>query len=283
MIACLEIGGTHVSSAVIDPAGWQVLRTSRAAVDSAAPADVLLDAFAATARAVSGDAALWGVAMPDPFDYVRGIGNFAGVAKFAALDGVDVGAGLRSRLGADVVFLNDADAFVLGEWAAGAARGAARVVGLTLGTGIGTGWLVDGAVTDPGDPAGGRIHTVTVEGRPLEDVVSRRALRREFAAAGGDPAADVREITSLARDGDATARRAIEVAYTALGRVVGPRLRAFGADLLVVGGSIAASWDVLAPAVLAGAGTLPRTEIVADSDRAALVGAAVHAARAAGA
>lgn len=279
MIACLEVGGTHVSAAVVDPSGWTTVRTFRADVDSTADASTLLDAFADAAREVSTDARTWGVAMPDPFDYERGIGNFAGVAKFAALDGVAVGAGLSERLHADVVFLNDADAFVLGEWAGGVARGIDRCVGLTLGTGIGTGWLVGGEVVDPGVPAGGRIHTLTVGGRLLEDVVSRRALRREYAAAGGDVAADVREITGLARGGDPTAGAVVTAAYQALGRVLGPPLTDFAAELLVVGGSIAGSWDVLEPAVRAGAGELPPVEVVVDSDHAALLGAAVHASR----
>ncbi|SHH27747.1 glucokinase [Jatrophihabitans endophyticus] len=281
MIGVLEVGGTHVSAAVVDPATWRVVRTARADVDADAPEHVLLDSFVAAAGSVDAPpAGVWGVAMPDPFDYAAGIGNFAGVAKFAALDGVDVGAALRARLRADVVFLNDADAFVLGEWAAGVARGAGRCVGMTLGTGIGSGWLVGGVVADPGDPRGGRIHTVTVDGAPLEDVVSRRALRRAFTAAGGDPAADVREITALARDGDATARDVVARSYTVLGSVLGPRLAAFGADLFVVGGSIAASWDVLEPPFRAGAGALPPVRVVVDSDHSALVGAAVHASRA---
>lgn len=282
LVPVLEIGGTHVSAALVDPLSGRVARTFRAALDADGSADALLGAFVAAADALEVvGASIWGVAMPDPFDYVSGVALFEGVGKFGALNGVDVGAALRSRLEAGVAFLNDADAFVLGEWAAGTARGFARCTGLTLGTGVGSGWLVDGRIVDPGDPPGGRIHAVPVDGRPLEDVVSRRALRREFAAAGGTPWADVREITALARAGDVVARRVVDAAYSSLGALVGPRVAAFGADVLVVGGSIAAAWDVLtgpfgAGAARAGA-VLPPVRVVVDSDRSALVGAAVHA------
>ncbi len=78
--------------------------------------------------------------MPGPFDYPTGVGRFAGVGKFESLAGVDVGAGLRERLtgrAERLCFLNDADAFAIGEYRAGAARGHQRVVCLTLGTGWG--------------------------------------------------------------------------------------------------------------------------------------------------
>jgi glucokinase len=142
---------------------------------------------------------------------------------------------------------------------------------------------VDGAIADPGWPPGGRVHRVHIGGRPLEDTVSRRAIRRAFASAGGDAAADVREITALARSGDLLARRALDDAFVPLGRVLGECLSGFRADVLVVGGSMAASWDVLAPAFRAGAegSGLPEVRRAARGDDAPLVGAALHARRSA--
>jgi glucokinase len=287
----LEVGGTHVTAALVDPDGWQVRSALRRDVDAQAGADELIAAWAeaaASAGAQPGDR--WGVAMPDPFDYLHGIALFdAGVAKFGALHGVDVGAALRSAISPQpdsLAFVNDADAFALGEWTAGAARGARRCAGLTLGTGIGSGWLVDGVVTDPGTPPGGRIHQMTIDGVPLEDVVSRRAIRRAYATAGGDPALDVREIAGLARSGDGVARNVLAVAFRALGGVVARCTAAFGADVLVVGGSMSASWDLLEPWFRAGAtstggGTtlLPGIRVAADPDHAGLIGAAAHALR----
>ena len=302
MIPVLEIGGTHVSAALVDATDWQVTSRARLALDADADLDALLARFAAAAAQVGASpprpsrsahtsasrpqraahGAGWGVAIPDPFDYERGIGQFEGVGKFAALRGVDVGAALARRLGASrLAFLNDADAFVLGEWIAGAAIGTQRCAGLTLGTGIGSGWLVGGEVADPGGPPGGRIHRVSIGGRPLEDTVSRRAIRREFATAGGDPAADVQQICGLARAGDGRARRVLDEAFVPLGRVVGECLSGFGADVLVIGGSMAGSWDVLGPAFRAGAegSGLPEIRLAARGDDAGLIGAALHARR----
>lgn len=285
-IPVLEIGGTHVSAALVDPLSWRVRSAMRRELDADASADALIARFLATASRVgAAPGATWGVAMPDPFDYQRGMALFEGVGKFAALRGVDVGTALLQRIvprPAGVRFLNDADAFLLGEWVAGAAAGATRCAGLTLGTGVGSGWLVGGAVVDPGYPPGGRIHRIDLSGRPLEQAVSRRAIRRAFTAAGGAPEADVREIAVLARVGDRTARRVLDTAFVTLGRVVGSCLSGFRADVLVIGGSMAASWDVFERAFRAGAegSGLPVIRVSTDFERAPLVGAALHAQRA---
>ena len=281
-VPVLDIGGTHVSAALVDPSSWSVLQTTRYHLDADGPAPALIDRFwrAGNAlRAPSG--AVWGVAMPDPFDYERGIGQFEGVGKFTGLRGVDVGEALRARLRGSMAFLNDADAFLLGEWAAGAALGARRCAGITLGTGIGSAWLVDGAVVDPGTPPGGRIHRMTIGGLPLEDVVSRRAIRRAYAQAGGDLSMDVKEIAEAARSGVTVARRVLDQAMTALGRVVGRCCAGFRAEVLVIGGSMSASWDLFEPAFRTGAlgNGLPRVVLAADSEHAPLIGAAVHAVR----
>lgn len=280
MIPVLEVGGTHVSAALVDPSGWTVSASTRLPLDADASDAVLLARFAQAAAAVGAPAGSpWGVAMPDPFDYERGIGQFEGVGKFAALRGVDVGSALvRSLRASRLAFLNDADAFLLGEWVSGAAVGSTRCAGITLGTGIGSAWLAGGVITDPGWPPGGRIHRTAIGGRPLEDTVSRRGIRRAFATAGGDPAADVREIADLARAGDSRARRVCDDAFVALGRVVGGCVSAFRADVLVIGGSMSASWDVFGPAFRAGAeGTgLPEVRLAVRADDAPLLGAAVY-------
>ena len=280
-LAVLDIGGTHVTAARVDPRTWTVVGTpSRADVDAHADTGSILDRFAhAGAQVAGGDEATWAIAMPDPFDYVAGIGRFHGVAKFESLDGVDVRAELTRRLPgrpSELVFCNDADAFTVGEWLAGAAKGSARAVGLTLGTGVGSGWVDGGRVVDPGVPPGGRAHLLHVDGAPLEESMSRRAIRRAYAAATGDRIADVREIAALARDGDPRATAVLAHAVHALGRALAAPLRDFDADVIVVGGSMSRSWDLFDAWFREGAGDIavPPVRIAADPDSAPLLGAA---------
>jgi glucokinase len=243
----LEVGGTHVSAAAVDPVTWHVSQQCRTPLDSSADAEAIIATLVRAGAALDvPEGSAWGVAMPDPFDYANGIATFRDVGKFDALYGLDVGAALRTRLPqrpAMMVFRNDADAFVLGEWRLGAAEGFSRCVGITLGTGLGTGWLVDGAVVvdEPGIPELGRARFLSVDGDGLEEVVSRRGIRRAYRVAGGDDA-DVREIAERARSGERRAATTLDRIFDALGRGIGPSLRAFGAEVVVIGGSIAGSW-----------------------------------------
>ncbi|MET8784281.1 ROK family protein [Streptomyces sp. NPDC004589] len=254
MIPVLEIGGTHVTAALVEPRDGRVLHRTRMPLDAHGSADDILGAVRACAGTLAVPAgARWGVAVPGPFDYARGIALFAGVGKFDALYGVDVGAALRGGLWrhpADVVFLNDAHAFLAGEWSAGAARGHRRAVGITLGTGVGSAFLADGRICEdgPGVPPGGRMDLTEVGDEPLEDVVSRRAILLRY----GDPVLDVHNIAERARAGEGRARRVLGTAFSTLGAVLGPRLVDFGATALVVGGSMARSWDLVAPALTSG-------------------------------
>ena len=282
LVPVLEVGGTHVTSALVDPRDWAVRQSTRYSLDADASGNALIDRFWQAGNALRAPAgAVWGVAMPDPFDYERGIGAFEGVGKFAGLRGVDVGDALNRRLNGRMTFLNDADAFLLGEWVAGAARGIRRCAGITLGTGVGSAWLVDGQVVEPGMPPGGRLHRMSIGGRPLEDVVSRRAIRRAYVAAGGDAQADVREIAEAARLGWAPARRVVDTAMTALGGVVGRCVAGFHADVLVIGGAMSASWDLFERPFRTGAlgNGLPEIRLAADPEIAPLIGAAAHAVR----
>lgn len=289
LVPVIEIGGTHVTVALVEAAALRGVPATarRRPLDPGGTAGEIVAAVADAATTVAHRVAAgstWGVAIPGPFDYARGIGRFRDVAKFDALDGVDLGRALSERIGpaaGRMVFLNDAHAFTLGEWAAGAAAGHRRVVGITLGTGIGSAFLADGTVVadGPAVPPEGRVDLLRIDGRPLEETVSRRAILRHFSVAAGSPegAHDVGEIAELARRGDAPARRVLHEALEALGTALAPWLAGFEATVLVVGGAMSASWDLVEPPLRAGLGASDLVVMRAGRpDEAALVGAAVR-------
>lgn len=300
-VPVLEIGGTHVTAALVDLGAGSVVSGSihRDALDSSGSADQVVGAILRCGSRLAADLGLpWGVAVPGPFDYQSGVALFEGVGKFEALYGTDLRAALADGLPQQPVsvrFLNDADAFLLGEWRAGAAAGHDRCAGLTLGTGIGSAFLADGALRREGTgvPAEGRVDLLEVAGHRLEDVVSRRAIRTAYrlrTGAGsldhdGYEAPDVAEIAARARGGDETARSVLQTAFETLGEVLGPWLVDFRATSLVVGGSMTGSWDLIGPAlgeglarVGGGAGARLDIRVAARPDHAALLGAAWHAA-----
>ncbi|MEV8314123.1 ROK family protein [Streptomyces sp. NPDC059900] len=288
MRAVLEIGGTHVTAALVDPLRSRVSRRIRRPLDARGDAERILGTIVRCAGELKVPAGqVWAVAVPGPFDHETGIARFRGVGKFDDLYGIDVRSVLVDGVWprpADVVFLNDAHAFCLGEWSTGAAVGHRRCVGITLGTGVGSAFLADGAVRreGPGVPPGGRVDLLRWAGAPLEHFVSRRAIlaryRSRHGFRDGDRGMDVRDVAERARSGERWAAQVLDEALAALGTVLAPCVRDFGASAVVVGGAVALSWDLVGPALSTGFGDTPvrprRGTLGAD---AALIGAAGYA------
>ena len=266
----MDVGGSHVTAALVD--GDRVVARADADINPHGSADEILGAIAGVGIELGAQQA-WTLAFPGPFDYERGIGTFEGVGKFASIAGRDLRAELGDRLTADVRFVDDADAYIMGEWRAGAARGHSRVIGVTLGTGVGAAFLVDGRpqAGGPGVPAGGNLYPFDYLGRPIEDTVSTRALLALYGADG----VSVREVFERARAGEASALSVVGSTMEHLGRFVAPFIEDFGATVFVVGGSISQSWDLIEPALRSGlAGTsvdIAPSVLLAD---APLIGAA---------
>jgi predicted NBD/HSP70 family sugar kinase len=290
-VPVLEVGGTHVSAALIDTGEWAIVpgTLTRHSLDSELSAQALLSAFVRAASTLATPpGAYWGVAMPGPFDYARGIALFEDVGKFDSLRGVDVGAALCRGITpspASVSFLNDAEAFLLGEWLHGAATGYRRCAAVTLGTGVGSAFLADGEIVGSGPdvPPHGRAHRLYIDGRPLEDFVSRRAIRAAYREATHDRSADVHDIADRARGGDPAAYAVIDAAMRRLGTALAPWLARFGAEVVVIGGSMSASWDLFGPPFTAQLRTHVDVVVVAqDREHAPLLGAARHALTSAG-
>ena len=294
-VGVVDVGGGHVAAGLVVAGGLVAERRTR--VDPHAALRDLLPRLIAPAVQLARDADAsgrpvpehWAVALPGPFDYDAGHGSFAGVDKFASLSGVDLRASFAEALGtppSSVRFVNDAVAYAVGEWSAGAGSTAERLLCLTLGTGVGSAFLADGRPVSDGDdvPRDGDVHTLAIDGRPLEESVSTPALRARFEARTGHDRT-VEEICALARDGDAAAAEVVTTAFAALGRAVGPWARRFGAETVVVGGGVARSWDVVGPPLArglrdgAGDGTgdpeaRPSVVPAALGDQAPLLGAA---------
>jgi glucokinase len=276
----LDLGGSHVTAAEIsvEDGVARVENRHSADVDPHGSAAAILDVVAGAMRAVTADAQPWHLAVPGPFDLVHGIGRYRDVGKFEALLDVDVRAGLAERLapGTALRFVNDADAYGIGEWAFGAGRRVPRMICITLGTGVGSGWVVEGEPIDDGPdvPRDGEAHFIEVDGRPIEETVSTRAILARFRAATGETST-VRAIADRARAGDAAAADAIRGPMEALGAALHPWAVRFAPEVLVVGGGMAGAWDLIGEPITRSL-AYPAAEVVPGSlgDDAPLLGGA---------
>jgi glucokinase len=279
-VLTFDVGGSHVSAAVCLGSDYRLGPVVKAHYDSVETSDGfvnLLSRLGAEAAAGCDNGMGAALAVPGPFNFQAGISLMR--HKLPYLFGVDLRQALAARLGCrpdQVRFLNDADAYLLGEIGAGAARGFARAVGLTLGTGVGSAFAVDGKlVTEgPGVPPGGEIWNVPYEGGIVEDFVSARAISGHYKLSTGQ-ARTVAELAAAAVNDRAAAEAFAEFGRH-LGRMLHTLLAEFHADVVVLGGGISRSPEWFLPATRSQLCDDPVELRVSElMDRAPLVGCGV--------
>jgi glucokinase len=284
-VAALDIGGTHASAGVVALRARAVEDGSRTRVllhAAGTRSELLADIVRAASEVVRPGVHRLGIAVPGPFDYEAGISRIE--HKLVGLYGVD----LRSRIGAAlglpahaVRFLNDAEAFLLGEWWAGAARGHARAVGITLGTGIGSAFVADDQIVRSGPevPPRGELYVLSFRGAPVEETISSRGLVSAYGSSE-DERLDAEAVAARAKAGEPAARRAFEELGRALGEFLAPWLQGFEPSCLVVGGSIARSWELFGQSLRAELESVASLETITAAqqlDDAPLLGAGWYA------
>jgi glucokinase len=307
----VDLGGTKLLAGTVDAELRVHHRVYRLARGDAV-VETIVEGVQEACEAAAGEVLGVGVGVPCLIEPRTGIVT---ACNHYALRHVPLRDLLAERLGLPVVVDNDANAALVAEWRHGAARGARDVVMLTIGTGVGGGIVADGRVLRGGAGAGGELgHIVIDESGPpcpgncpnhgcMEAFVSGPALaiegrRRAEAEPGSGLAAALaagREITGplvteLAHDGDEAARAAIATLGRHLGVGITTLLSIFAPDVIVIGGGLVATGDLLlepARRVVAERALYPardRVRIVAArfGDESGMLGAAALAFEAAG-
>ena len=274
-----DVGGSHVAASVCRGSDLRLGAVCHAPHPAEKSSQAFIDYLHALgAKAADGVEGLAGatLAVPSPFDFAAGISRMR--HKLPFLYGVNLRLALAGRFGwqpEQVSFLNDADAYLLGEIGAGAARGFSRAVGITLGTGAGSAFAVNGRLTGAGEgvPKDGEIWNLPYEGGMVEDFLSSRAITGNYRRRTGE----TRDVASLAAaaETDPAAAACFAEFGKHLGRVIGGMLAGFAPQVVVVGGGISRAARLFLPAA---AGELKGSAIqlrVSElQERAALVGCA---------
>ena len=278
-VLTFDVGGSNVSSAVCSE-GFTLGPVASAAYGKTASRQDFLDLlFQLATRGSEGSEGGMSatLAVPGPFDFKAGVSLMR--HKLPYLYGVDLRQAIAARFGCppdEVRFLNDADAYLLGELGAGAWRGFDRVVGLTLGTGFGSAFAVHGRlVTEgPGIPKDGEIWNVPYQRGIAEDYVSSRAITGNYMRRTGKTCT-VADLAAIAT-GDPAAQESFAEFGEHLGRVIGTVLREFDAEVVVLGGGIARAACLFLQAAQHGLNSVsPELRVSELKDCAALVGCGV--------
>ncbi len=280
-----DIGGSHASAGIVDRESLTIRCVSSRPIDSAGTAESILNEVHLLGTDVLSQASRMGVlpdgiafAVPGPFDYEQGVSRLR--HKYAALYDVNLRRAFELRFeicGARITFLNDAQAFLLGECHAGAARGVHRCVGITLGTGVGSAFALDGSIIEHGFgiPSGGEIYGLPWEGRTVEDTVSTRAIQRRYRQITGEDKT-VRDICFHAVE-DPVAQSVMREFGTSLGHVLGNICMPYRPEAIVLGGAISRSADLFLTAAADALRESPQILRLSQLlDEAALIGAALR-------
>ena len=277
-----DIGGSHASASLVRDEKLELHGVSTCPLKADARKEELLDSLEQLARKVLGDNKVEGhelsgigFAFPGPFDYERGVSHAE--HKHPSLYNVSVRLEMAARFAIDpaqIVFINDAAGYLLGEIFGGAAREGHRVIGMTLGTGVGSAFAVDGKIvtTGVGVPPGGEIWNVPWKGGIFEDAISTRAIQGIYKSLTGQ-AAEVKEIA--ARTGsDPNAAETFRRFGRDYGEVLKNLCEGFHPDLVVIGGAIARSACLFLPHANETLGDIKVKIVISQLfDQAALVGA----------
>ena len=286
----MDVGGTHITSAVIDVTDMKVLKSSvhKESFDSNLPVNQVMDFWEKAIQLSlknSGIENLNGIAvcMPGPFDYEKGISMIKGQDKYENFYGLNIGDLIRKRLSLPddftVFFENDAVCFGKGEVYKDKKNLSKKVMAVTLGTGLGSSFIDKGVSTSSGPqvPTDGEIWNLPFRKGIAEDYVSLRGLLSKYFALSGTQLENGLELYSLAIARDKDALKVFEEMGEDLAEIVIPWFKKFSAEHFVIGGKIADSSSLFLPSFnkkIKEADCEVSIHVSVDNEDAALLGAA---------
>jgi predicted NBD/HSP70 family sugar kinase/mannose-6-phosphate isomerase class I len=260
LVLGVDIGGSHVSTALVSLTGGQVIKNSfcKETVHSQGETAVIvgqwIKAFEYTlSKAHVSHIKGIGISIPGPFDYDKGISWIRGLNKYEELYGVNIRDLLTSRLSCKneipIHFENDAVCFGVGESQQGKAAHCERVIAITLGTGLGATFLHNNKIQKNGQgvPLDGYLYNVPFKEGIAEDYISTAWLVYQYNNLSGRTVKEAKDIYTYALQGD---KHAITV-FTEFGRNLGtcllPWVLEFKAQCLVLGGSLSKASSFFLP------------------------------------
>lgn len=262
----IDLGGTKISAILLDGEGRQ-LAYQRVATPQgdyrACVAQIakLFEQLEQKARLISGDANLQlplGIGTPGSVSAQSGLMRNA---NSTCLNGQTLAADIAESIQRQVVLANDADCFALAESNSGVAQGAKSVFGVILGTGVGGGLVYQNHLLQGANGICGEWgHNVLPANAPrvvaterecycgrsdcIETYLSGPGLAQTWqqlcAQSHHNQAKPLAasDIATLAQQGDASARAAIELYQQQLACALAQVINIFDPEVIVLGGGV---------------------------------------------
>lgn len=272
----VDIGGSHISAAKVElgERAADFLRFSEADIDTFGEKESIISAWSKVILEAAGEARNFkvGIAMPGPYDYEHGIslikdqGKMASLYKLSVKDLLSRSLGIPSK---DIVFTNDAEAFLKGESYAGAGRDFQNSIGITLGTGLGSAIKVHEVVKDA------KLWTAPFRDGIAEDYLGTAWFRQYALERFGITISGAKDLLDTEFD-SAISKEIFETFGRALSEFLFPYLIRLHSEGVVLGGKISLASNHYLPTTLSYLETMGYSipfKISELGERSALLGA----------
>lgn len=246
IVMSADVGGSHITTALVDITQQHLLQETliREKINpQGTPEEIIENWSSCILRTIKGyenQVQHFGIAMPGPFDYLKGISKIKGVAKFDSLFGLNVKKMLAINLNINpnqIKMMNDAGCFLQGEVYAGSAMGFNHVIGLTLGTGLGTARYHDGI----GDDA--NLWCMPFKNSTAEDYISTRWFVNRYQELSGLAIKDVKALAEI-YETDEFAKLIFKEFGLNLALFIEEFIKKDNPEVVIIGGNIANAYHL---------------------------------------
>ena len=261
----MDIGGTNLRCGLVDNNGAIIERRrsgSRIEEGRDAFCDRLLSEIAVLKAAASvrgRQVSAVGIGVPG----LIGLdGLIHSSVNMRPLEGFNLAACVEARSGLSVVSANDANVVALGEQRFGAGRGFSSCMVITIGTGLGSGLILDGRLWTGSGGFAAEFGHITVDPEGIQCPCGNRGCLEQYVSAGAlvrfarermsGKAADLlsaEKVAELAKQGDVAALSAFDQLSYWLGIALASLINTLNIQAVIIGGGVAASFDLLQPAL----------------------------------
>ncbi|MBE8715379.1 ROK family protein [Sphingobacterium hungaricum] len=244
ILAC-DIGGTHITCSVVEHGTWTIFEDtlSRSLVNSGETAKTI---FQSWTHAILDSLSKFdkpvqhiGIAMPGPFDYENGISLMNGQSKYDSIYKLSTTEGLLTELNGayELLYINDAAAFLQGEVFANDLTSHHKILGITLGTGLGS------AVWEQGQKAfDADLWDSPYNGSIFEEHLVTRWFVRRFKELTGIEEKGLKEIIQHHAEDESVVVLLTEYSHH-LENFLDFFSEKYDCKEFIIGGNIARAWD----------------------------------------
>jgi glucokinase len=284
-----DIGGSHISCAAVDMHEHKIIDNTYTSidVDNKASADEIIQKWCVAIQNTLEKAGIdepmgIGLAMPGPFDYLKGIGLFKGVEKFENLYGVDVASKMKSSLAFSqdipVRFMNDATSFAVGTVWSDDNLFDKSVLAITLGTGFGSAFIMDSlpVLKDQRVPEMGCVYHLPYKDGIADENFSTRGLIKAFKERTRIAVNGVKEIADKA-ESDESASDTFKLFGKELADFLSEWIEKASVTDIIMGGNISRAYHLFSASLeseLKARGHIIDIQISKENDLMAILGSA---------